>query len=193
MRPLLLCSAIAMAFSPLASAEVILTPNIGYTFGGDVTDLQGNDYDIKGSESFGIALETTVDKGRVGLFYSGQSSDVETVNKSASMHYLHFQSSIYYPASDNLSSFLGVGLGVSYVDADWVDDNVGFSGSIFAGLEYKLSNNLAIQGQLRWLGTVVDNDTSGQCTLPSTDECRIQFDTDWMNQVQTNLGVTYRF
>ncbi|WP_117233281.1 porin family protein [Vibrio maerlii] len=194
MKQPLLPALIALAFTPLTHAEIFVTPSIGYTIGGEVSDQFDNNYDIKGAESYGIALETTLSNGRIGLFYSTQSSDVEEIKASVSTHYLHFQSSLYYPLERGFSGLFGLGIGASYIDAKWVDDNVGFSASIFGGLAYKINDTLSLQGQLRWLGTVVDNDTTSICNLPTQDQsCLIRFDTDWMNQFQTNLGLTYRF
>ncbi|WP_261895304.1 porin family protein [Vibrio cyclitrophicus] len=177
-----------------ASPEIIITPMVGYTGGGSVEDQDGKTFDMEGSENFTFAIETPLEKGRIGFFYSNQSSELESLDLSSSIQYLHFQSSIYYPASPMLSGYLGLGLGASYVDVDWAKDKYGFSTSIFGGLEYKFSDRLALNTQVRWLGTVVDNDTSGVCYIPSTgQECIIRFDTDWMNQFQANVGLSFTF
>lgn len=181
--------------SPLAQADTYLSPWLGYTFGGSVEDQNQNELDLKASESYALSLETDVDKGRMGLFYANQRSEVEDVNLNSSIHYLHIQSSIYYPVQDKWQSYLGVGLGASYVDADWVKDEWGFSASIFGGFEYQFSDSLALNTQLRWLGTVVDNETSGACNLPAggDNSCVVKFKTDWMNQFSANLGLTWSF
>ncbi|MDC5807234.1 porin family protein [Vibrio europaeus] len=183
------------AISTTAVAEVYLTPWVGYTAGGSVENQNQQELDLKGSESFALSVETDFDTGRLGLFYSTQSTDVESTNANSTIHYLHFQSSVYYPIEDKFSSYLGIGLGGSYIDADWVNKELGFSASIFGGFEYKFSDTVALNTQLRWLGTVVDNDTSGVCNLPTTGEgsCVIKFKTDWMNQFSANLGLTVRF
>ncbi|MDC5840770.1 porin family protein [Vibrio europaeus] len=183
------------AISTTAVAEVYLTPWVGYTTGGSVENQNQQELDLKGSESFALSVETDFDTGRLGLFYSTQSTDVESTNANSTIHYLHFQSSVYYPIEDKFSSYLGIGLGGSYIDADWVNKELGFSASIFGGFEYKFSDTVALNTQLRWLGTVVDNDTSGVCNLPTTGEgsCVIKFKTDWMNQFSANLGLTVRF
>lgn len=181
--------------SPLVQADTYLSPWLGYTFGGSVEDQNQNELDLKASESYALSLETDVDKGRMGLFYANQHSEVEDVNLNSSIHYLHIQSSIYYPVQDKWQSYLGVGLGASYVDADWVKDEWGFSASIFGGFEYQFSDSLALNTQLRWLGTVVDNETSGACNLPAGGDssCVVKFKTDWMNQFSANLGLTWSF
>ncbi|KGY06801.1 outer membrane beta-barrel protein [Vibrio sinaloensis] len=177
------------------AAELYITPWVGYTLGGSVENQDGDDFDLEASTNLGLSVETDLDNGRIGLFYTRQATKVEQVNLDSDVHYLHFQSSIQYELSQDFSSYLGLGLGGSYVDAEWVDDKLGFSASIFGGFEYQITDYLAANVQARWLGTVVDNDTKGVCNLPTTgsDSCVIQFKTSWMNQFSTNVGLTWRF
>ncbi|NVD07023.1 porin family protein [Vibrio sp. JPW-9-11-11] len=180
---------------PAMSAELYLTPWFGYTVGGSVEDQGQNEFDLQGSQGLALSIERSFETGRVGLFYAGQHTDVEQLNSNASMHYFHFQSSVYYPIQDKFNSYLGIGLGGSYIEAHWVSKELGFSSSIFGGFEYQINDTLALNSQLRWLGTVVDNDTSGACNLSANggDSCIVKFKTDWMNQFSANIGLTLRF
>ncbi|WP_254618270.1 porin family protein [Vibrio metschnikovii] len=188
MLPLLLS---LLAF-PVKS-DLYMTPYFGYTLGGKVEDQQQRHYDIKPSENIALAIETSFQTGRIGFFYSHQSSQVEQIDNQATMHYLHFQSSIYYPLESKSSAFIGVGLGGSYADVDWVNNKYGFSSSVFAGIDYKIASNLTITSHFRWLGTMVDNDTSAICQLEQNNGCVIGFRSNWMNQFAFNLGLSLRF
>ncbi|MGY3569169.1 outer membrane beta-barrel protein [Vibrio sp. SCSIO 43135] len=179
--------------SQSTQADIYITPWVGYTLGGEVVDQDDNEYDLKASESFALAVEATLEQGRIGLYYATQNSSIDQVNEDSAIHYLHLQSSIYYPVEKNFSTYVGVGLGGSYTDVDWADDKYGFSASLFGGMEYNLSDNMAINGQLRWLGTVVDNETTSVCNLPSSEACTIRFKTDWMNQFSANIGLVISF
>lgn len=176
-------------------AKVSISPWFGYTSGGSVEDQNDNRFDLKAKSTFALSIETDLEPGRIGLFYHTESTTVDKLDIEADLHYLHFQSSIYYPLGNNVSPYLGIGVGASYIDADWVKDELGFSASIFSGIEYHLSDSLALNTQLRWLGTVVDNDTSGVCQLSAqrSESCFIRFDTSWMNQFSANAGITLRF
>ncbi|HGS5087985.1 TPA: outer membrane beta-barrel protein [Vibrio parahaemolyticus] len=177
-----------------AQANVIVTPFIGFTGGGQVEDENKNTYDIDPALSYALSIETPFEMGKIGLFYSAQPTELKELSNSADIHYLQFQSSIYYHLAEGWQSYVGLGVGGSYTDVDWADKKYGFSASAFAGLEYAFSKNFALTAQVRWLGTVVDNDTSGACTLPSDgSSCIIKFDTDWMNQFQSNVGFSFRF
>ncbi|ASK54907.1 hypothetical protein CEQ48_08920 [Vibrio tarriae] len=183
-----------LLFAPLSAAEWMVTPSVGYTLGGKVIDQAGNQYDLDNASSYALAIETTYDKGRVGLFYSTQSTEVEAlVNQDASIHYLHFQSSIHYPIAEKFSSFIGLGIGGAYTDVEWADKKYGFSASAFGGVEYNLAPTIALNAQLRWLGTMVDNDSSAVCTLPSSGSCVVKFKSDWLNQASAHVGITIRF
>ncbi|MGR5132214.1 outer membrane protein [Vibrio alfacsensis] len=189
-----LVGSIFLSCSMSAQANVTITPFIGFAGGGAVEDENGRDYDIDPAINYALSIETPLELGKIGLFYSNQSSELKDVNNSSNIHYLQFQSSIYYPVSPGWQTYIGLGLGGSYIDADWVDDKYGFSASAFAGLEYEFSQNVALTAQIRWLGTVVDNDTSGSCVLPTDgSNCVIKFETDWMNQFQSNIGLSFRF
>ncbi|MFH0258751.1 hypothetical protein ACGRL8_17345 [Vibrio rumoiensis] len=83
---------------------------------------------------------------------------------------------------------------MSQFGVEFGDNKYGFAASIYAGLEYNITENLALTGQVRWLGTVVDNDSQSACYAnQSSSNCYIQFESDWMNQFQSNLGVAFRF
>ncbi|MCK6262085.1 porin family protein [Vibrio sp. ZSDE26] len=183
----------ALFITPLSYADFYLTPWVGYTGGGAVIDQDDVEYDLKNSESFAFTFESTLDKGRIGLFYSNQNSQIETLNEKSTIQYLHFQSSIYYPVRDKVKTYVGVGLGASYVDVDWASDKYGFSASMFGGIEYDINDTISLNSQLRWLGTVVDNETTGICNLPTDESCVIRFKTDWMNQFSANIGLVVRF
>lgn len=189
-----LVGGILLGCSMASQANVIVTPFIGFTGGGAVEDENGRDYDIDPTINYALAIEAPLELGQIGLFYSNQSSELKDVNNSSNIHYLQFQSSIYYPVSQGWQTYIGLGIGGSYINADWVDDKYGFSASAFAGLEYEFSQNVALTAQIRWLGTVVDNDTSSACVLPTDgSNCVIKFETDWMNQFQSNIGLSFRF
>ncbi|MEI8598007.1 porin family protein [Vibrio sp. M60_M31a] len=189
-----LIGTILMSVAFNVQANVIVTPFIGYTAGGKVEDTNANTYDIDAATSYALAIETPFLQGRVGLFYSYQPTELKSLSNSADIHYLQFQSSLAYPIAQGWQTYAGLGLGGSYTNVNWADKKVGFSASAFAGIEYKYSQAIALTAQLRWLGTVVDNDTSGSCTLPSEgSNCIIKYDTDWMNQFQSNVGISFRF
>lgn len=192
MKKILLSIVTCVTFS--AHAEVIITPMLGYTLGGEVKDNNDKQYDIQGSENYALSIEVPVERGQLGLFYSYQDTELDDLGHASSIQYLMFQSRLNAPLSNKAVGYLGVGLGGSYTNADWVDNQYGFAASLYTGLEYNITDNLALTGQIRWLGTIVDSDSQSACfSTPNTSSCYIQFESDWMNQFQSNLGLVFRF
>jgi opacity protein-like surface antigen len=177
-----------------AHADFLITPYIGYTLGGEAKTGDEKSYDISPSANAAIALEFPFQNGRMGIFYARQDSSLDQLNLDSSIHYLHFQSSVVYPVTENTSSYLGIGIGASHIAADWTKSHTGFSTSLYGGLEYKITKQLFLTGQIRWLGTVVNSESVSICTLPTTEQsCLIGFQTQWMNQFQSNLGISVVF
>lgn len=92
-----LVGSILLSCSMAAQAMVIVTPYVGFTGGGKVEDENDRTYDLDPSINYALSVETPFEMGRIGFFYSNQSSEMQDINNSADIHYLQFQSSIYYP------------------------------------------------------------------------------------------------
>ncbi len=193
----LLGLAVALAsFSSGAFAEVYITPLVGYGMGGTFEDAEGNDADIDNALAYGIAIETDVQKGRLGLLYSQQDSDVTIngLNLDSTVRYLHFQSAVFSEFRENWGAYFGLSVGGTQIDIQRVDTEYKFSAGVYTGLEYKFTDNFALQGQLRYLGTLVDSDSISYCEGDSSStSCQFFFKSDWMSQFQANLGLTFSF
>lgn len=184
-----------LILAPLPSfAQIHITPSIGYASGGEIEDTEGEIYDLKGNTAYSLAIETDYDAGRIGLFYSNQSNDIKGLNQDSNMHYLHFQSALDYQLTKNITSFIGLSIGGSYSDVDWVDDNLYFSAGAFGGFQYHVTKNLALQLEGRWLGTAVDSDFDSTCvSTPDKNSCVIKYKSSWLNQLQANVGLRFSF
>ncbi|NLS11496.1 porin family protein [Vibrio sp. SM6] len=133
---------------------------VGVTAGGDVKDDNDERYDIKAGVNLSIAIETPMDKGRIGLYLASQRNKTERIDTKTKLHILQFQSSVVYPLKNGFRSYVGLGLGGGYLDAPWVDNHWGFSGSAFTGIEYPISETVSFNSQLRWLGVSVDDNAN---------------------------------
>lgn len=175
-------------------AQVYITPSIGIASGGEVENNTGETFSVKADNALSFAIETDFDTGRIGLFYSTQSSEVKSLGYKTRFDYLHFQSALDYPLTSHLSSFFGLSLGATYTDVDWSDESLHFSAGAFTGLQYHFTDNLALQLEARWLGTSVDSNFDSACVSGSTKSgCIIRYEGSWMNQVQGNLGLRFSF
>lgn len=193
MKRIALLALITIAPLP-AFAQFYITPSIGIAAGGEAEDKNGDSFKIKSDNSLSFALETDFDTGRIGLFYSTQSSEVKSLGNKSRFDYLHFQSALDYPLTSKLSSFFGLSIGATFTDVDWNDESINFSAGAFTGLQYHFTNNLALQLEARWLGTSVDSDFDSACVSDSTQtNCVIRYEGSWVNQVQGNLGLRFSF
>lgn len=184
-----------LAIAPLPLfAQVYITPSIGIASGGEVENSAGETFSVKADNALSFAIETDFDTGRIGLFYSTQSSEVKSLGYKTRFDYLHFQSALDYPLTSHLSSFFGLSIGATYTDVDWSDESLHFSAGAFTGLQYHFTDNLALQLEARWLGTSVDSNFDSACVSGSTKSgCVIRYEGSWMNQVQGNLGLRFSF
>ncbi|MDX1301658.1 hypothetical protein [Photobacterium sp.] len=182
--------------SPDAFAEqpLYITPYIGYTFSNQITDENGIKIQPENDQHFALAVETNIESGRVGLFLSHQPTEMRGFERDSSFTYLHFQSSLRYDVVTELSAFFGASVGATFVDADWSENSVLFSGSLFGGAEYKMNKNAKIVFEGRWLANFIDSRTTAICHLPTGNQtCHIIVDSKILSQVQTNIGISFSF
>ncbi len=185
---------VLLLLSTPSYANSYITPMFGFAFGGKVSDKQETDYQVNESSNIAFTAETDVDQGRIGLFYSLQQSHIEKTNYDLDINYLHFQSALNIPLTAKWSSFLGLSVGGTYLDADWLDNNLAFSAGAFTGVRYQLNDQIALHAEGRWLASSVDSDFSALCQgSPESTQCKFKFEGDWLHQGQANLGITFIF
>ncbi|GEM79940.1 outer membrane beta-barrel protein [Vibrio superstes] len=185
---------LACSYPAVSQAEIYITPMVGYSMGGSFDTEENGSFDIKEAVNYNIAIETNVDAGRLGLLYSQQDSSIEDVNLDTTLRYLHFQSAIFYPSGEKWNSYIGLSLGGTQIDVQGASNEYKFSAGIYGGVEYKFTDSFALQGQVRYLGTLVDGDSITVCNSSSDGtSCKYAFSGDWMSQVQANLGFRFSF
>ncbi|GAD78860.1 outer membrane beta-barrel protein [Vibrio ezurae] len=184
---------VACSYSAASQADIYITPMVGYGMGGSLDSDSDESFDIDRNVNYNLAIETNVDKGRLGLLYSEQQSSIDKLDVDTTLRYLHFQSAVYYPV-DNWNSYLGLGLGGTQIDIQGADTEYKFSLGVYGGVEYKITKYFALQGQLRYMGTLVDSESLTLCdSSASGSNCKVAFSGNWMNQLQANVGFTISF
>ncbi|CAM2791405.1 outer membrane protein [Vibrio rarus] len=184
----------ACSYSVASHAEVYITPMVGYGMGGSFETDANQKFDSDSAMNYNLAVETNIDQGRLGLFYSQQDSSIKDLDRDISLRYLQFQSAVYYPVHSNVNSYLGLGVGGTQVDIQGASSDYKFSLSVYGGLEYEITDNFALQGQLRYLGTLVDSDSVTLCNSNSSGQtCNLAFAGSWLSQLQANVGFTFSF
>lgn len=182
------------AVVPTTYAKQHFTVSYGFSTGGEVTENEQEQHTINGAPSFSVRLETDIDEGRVGLFYSHQSSELDPYDLKSKIEYFHLQSALDYELKPSVNSFVGASLGASYIQTQWSNKDYFFSGSLFAGLAYNLSSNITVSAEGRWLSSAIETQAYGQCNAPSgSSECNLKFSGKWLHQIQTQIALTLTF
>ena len=169
----LLAAALLFAsLSPVALA-VDLTLLAGYQYNADfefsdeVEDLPdgsagteaGDDLGLDGGGALGLALDFEFmgnENQRIGLFLSHHQASFERASgledRDMDITHLHFTGMSYYPRG-NWEHFVMAGLGATLFDpADsTLKDTTRFSAQIAGGTNYRLTDNLLLRLEARWL------------------------------------------
>ncbi|UXI02530.1 hypothetical protein [Photobacterium sp. TY1-4] len=182
--------------SPHAAAEnaVYVTPYFGYSFSESASDENGSRVRVQDDPHLALALETDMDNGRVGLFISHQPTEMKGIQGDGSLTYVHFQSAVRYQTYPQVDTIFGLSLGTTVSQVDWLDEDLLFSAGVFTGAEYKISHNTRLVFEARWLANRLDGQSKRDCQLQSSGaDCQIRFDSEWLSQWQTNLGLSISF
>ncbi|WP_036798153.1 outer membrane beta-barrel protein [Photobacterium marinum] len=192
----LLCTTLTAFVSPQVQSDntFYFTPYVGYAFTSNITDENGNAIRIEDDPHIAFSLDTDMGAGRIGLFISHQPNEAENIQGDGSFTYFQFQSSLRFDVNPSFDSFFGASVGTTISESDWTSNDLLFSGGFFGGAEYKINSNTKLVLEARWLANLIDSNTNAICTLPTGDEtCRIKIESDWISQLQTNIGITYSF
>jgi len=131
---------------------------------------------------------------RIGFFTSYQQTDFEDnaglADTGITITHLHFTAMSYYPQG-KLEPFViaGVGAGFFSPDDDTLQDVTRFSMQIGAGANYRLTEDVLLRFDLRWMPTFMDSDGAAFCS----GECTVYLKSEAYSQFQVNGGLLFRF
>lgn len=181
--------------SRYVSADIALTGYYGQTASQKASTELGTAIDINDDNNYALSIEKHLDSAKFGLFYSNLTSDQRgAAQYQFDMDYYMFQSAVVLPATEKLSSYLGAQLGVNRTETNFTDSDSFFAMGLYGGLEYAITQQFLILGEIRWLGTILNNSSSTSCEAESEgNQCDFYFDGELLNQYQFNIGLMYRF
>ena len=152
--------------------------------------------EVNNGNHFAFSIDRNIDRARYGFYFAQSSNELEnTDDKEATMKYFLFQSAVEVALSNHINSYIGAQLGANYVQTNFTSNDIFFASGLYGGVEYLFSDKARVLFETRWLATIVNNESTVNCTLPTNedDKCLWHFDGDVLNQFQTSLGFTYRF
>lgn len=186
--------------------RVSLTPIGGYTFGGKFEDQDGTtEVELDDAAHYGLILnfrESATTQWEV--FYALQETEADiselpsggpSGKMDVDIQYLQVGGTY---VADGLTArpFLVATLGATRFDPDPLtfDSENFFSFGIGAGWQLQPTERLGLRLESRLMGTFLGSDTDLFCeTGPDENICAISADSEMFWQLQTSLGLVFRF
>ena len=189
--------AIALIISPtLAHADVAVTLYGGKTFNQSLETTEAQEVNLDDSGHYAFSVDRTITGARYGLYYSHTKSDIDAEpGRSVDIGHLLFQSAVEYPVANKTSGYLGAQIGAAQIDPNWLSSDTYFASGLFTGVEYHFNEQMRLGMELRWLATIIDNNSQLDCTIGNdpNDQCLWHFDGDVLHQFNTSLAFSMRF
>lgn len=161
------------------------------------TGEPGDDVQLDDGPAFALALDFVFQgdaSKRIGLFVSYSQTEFEDnaglTDRDLDITHVHFTAMSYYPQGA-LEPFVMAGVGAAFFSPkdSTLDDETKVSAQIGAGTNYRMSENLLLRFDIRWLGTFFNGSGAAFCS----GGCTIAVSSDTYSQIQANLGLMYRF
>lgn len=182
----------------IATAEVEITPILGYRTGGDFYDLN-NSVTLELDESGTQGVIVDIDYGKsqqISLLYSRQETNLLSSDpiiippiSSVNIEYLHFGGNKIW-IDNKLRNFMGATIGATHFSAAGQNSTTRFSFSLAGGSKYFITKNIALMVGLRGYATLFNSASSLFC---GNNGCLIRVAGQSMLQVEAMAGVTFRF
>jgi opacity protein-like surface antigen len=157
----------------------------------------GDDLALDGGPVFALALDFVFNNNpnqRIGFFVSHHQAEFESgaglIDNDMDITHVHFTAMNYYP-NGRWEPFVLAGLGAGiYSPADnSLKDTTKLSAQIAGGTNYKISENLLLRLEARWIPTFFNGSSAGICS----GGCTVVLKSDTYSQVQANIGLQFRF
>ncbi|GAD00076.1 hypothetical protein [Agarivorans albus] len=172
----------------------------GYTFGGEMTDLDTEQtYSVRSAPSYMAAFDFATSRGEnrkretyenyVGALVSWQNTEMDdSATTDVDVVYAHLTASRRWQY-ENFETFASGGAGVTHFAASPGSDTQRFSISLGGGYFYHLTENLDLKLEGRLYSTFVNEGTKIECG----PGCQVTFVGSYWSQLGLNLGLNYRF
>lgn len=119
-------------------------------------------------------------------------SDDSVTDLDIDVQYLHFGGRVMFKNNSPFSTSIGLGIGGTHFNpGSGYDSEFALSGSISGGMRYELTEQLALRGDLRVYGTLLNSSSSLFCNGDNT--CVLSIDGDVYVQADLMAGLEYKF
>ena len=209
--PTMAISILALLLGSTTAFAIDLTVLAGYQFNSDFEigeseeavpspasqGAPGEDIQLASGEVFSVAVDFLFSNNpnqRIGFYATHHivefDSNAGLVDRGMDVTHVHFTAMNYYP-NGKWEPFILAGLGAGYFSPEdkSLKNTTKLSGQIAAGTNYKITENLLLRFEARWIPTFFDGGSAGICS----GGCTIVVKSDMYSQFQTNAGLQFRF
>jgi opacity protein-like surface antigen len=161
------------------------------------TGEPGDDVELDDSVAFSLAVDFVFNDNqnqRIGFYVSHAQSEFQDnaglADRDIDVTHVHFTAMSYYP-DGRFEPFVLAGVGAGFFNPkdSTLKDLTKFSAQIGGGANYKITENLLLRLDIRWIPTFFNGNSSGFCS----GGCTIRISSDTYSQVQANVGLMFRF
>jgi len=201
------------AFAPVATAQsgLEITPTVGYRFNSTIsTDSSAyiDSVDVPGSVSFGLTVEYPVHPNlNVEFLWSHQSSDLKadfrgappagTNEEFASLNVDTIQIGGLWQSGrrgDKVRGYVDFLLGASILGPSGDFDTLTrFSMTLGCGAKFRISDKVGVRLGARWMPVYINSSDSGYYWCDPYWGCYEYYDTNYLNQFDTHVGISFKF
>ncbi|MGD8587990.1 MAG: outer membrane beta-barrel protein [Chromatiales bacterium] len=173
-------------------------PFVGYRYSGGFEWLDANEtLDQESANSWGVVLGRSVnDNSRYELLYSQQETNLaDTTDPNDAfdlrVHYVHLGGTIDV-TRNRFTPFFSGGVDMTHLSPTGygLDNETHFSLSVGGGLKWYPTDSLGLRFEVRGYGTVSDGSGTRFC---EGVDCNLRYTGDLTPQLETNLGLIFRF
>ena len=178
----------------------------GYRFGGSV-DIMDSDatYEIQDSPSFGLIWNHRAKANtQWEVYFSQQRTEVELSDPTIADEFVDIDlytlqfGGTYLWEGDAVRPYLVMTLGGTHIKSNSIDGNgdsdTFISGSLGIGFKMQPSKRLGFRLEARLNGVFMRDSTKLFCqTGPNANVCAIQLEGDMLGQLETFVGLVFRF
>ena len=187
------------------SYSLEITPLLGYRGGGEFIDeVTDKKHTIVSAGTYGFIIsdEAYGDGKSLELYYSHQSSDLNSINVTIptpagssniplTIDYLHFGGTAPISNINTIKTFISGGIGFTYLSPDFtgLQSDLRASLSIGIGLKWPVTDRIALRLETRGLATLFNNNSAIFCS----GGCTIKVNGNFFMQGEVFAGLTFRF
>jgi hypothetical protein len=176
-----------------------ITPYAGQRFGSSFSSDSDANVDLSNDSTAGFSFNWDYGpdaEGEVVVSISEQVLEIDQGNAlyeiPTDVSYFHFGGRLWFNQDKPIQTSVSGGIGASYFDSkdNAFDGELKASMHLALGARYRISESIAIRGDIRVFGTFFDSAYRIRCI---DGACLIEMNSEFYTQTEVVLGLEYRF